>query len=305
MNRVQSLVLRAVRRALREIDARLCQEGQRVVIDSPAPDSDPSAAAFKEFLLTLDSSSAEERAYLMMHLNRLATTLSIVPRPLRRPSRALELGCYMQMTPALKLKCGYEEIRGAYFGQLGLNVRRSASIAGREVFACDIDLFDVESDMFPYPDDCFDLVLACEIIEHLERDPMHMLLEISRVLTTDGKLLITTPNSASISSIANLLQGNRNAQVFSSYPLPEKGEIKGVHVREYTSIELQNVLNCAGFRIQQFFTTRCDASLGTWVYDLLRNEGFTTDHRGEQIYCIAAKSPNDQIVRYPDFIYAK
>jgi 2-polyprenyl-3-methyl-5-hydroxy-6-metoxy-1,4-benzoquinol methylase len=211
----------------------------------------------------------------------------------------------MQITPALKLNCGYDEVRGAYFGQAGQTVRKVATMKGREVFACDIDLFDVESDVFPYENGYFDLVLACEIIEHLERDPMHMLLEIRRVLTADGILLITTPNCASISSLANLLNGNRNADVFSAYPRPEKRESKGVHVREYTSDELYNLLCCAGFQIQQFFTTRPDPRHATWVYDLLRERGFSSEHRGEQIYCLAAKFSGAHIVRYPDFLYAE
>ncbi len=43
----------------------------------------------------------------------------------------------------------------------------------------------------------FDVALCCELIEHLAEDPMHMLLELNRVLRWGGLLILTTPNIAS------------------------------------------------------------------------------------------------------------
>jgi SAM-dependent methyltransferase len=58
-----------------------------------------------------------------------------------------------------------------------------------------------------YPDEHFDLVVACELIEHLVLDPMQMLLECGRVLAKDVALLITTPNIASHSSLCACADG--------------------------------------------------------------------------------------------------
>ncbi len=65
-----------------------------------------------------------------------------------------------------------------------------------EKFECDIDLFDAERDPFPYPDGYFSTILCCELIEHLPNDPMHMMMEINRILKTGGHLVLTTPNIA-------------------------------------------------------------------------------------------------------------
>ncbi len=126
-------------------------------------------------------------------MSRLVRTLMLVP-PGARSDAVLELGAYMQMTPALACLLGYGEVRGAYFGPLGQTDSKVSTIDGKEIFRCEVDLFDVERDRFPYEDGRFQTVLACEIIEHLVLDPMHMLLEIRRVLRSGGTLVLTTPN---------------------------------------------------------------------------------------------------------------
>ena len=56
--------------------------------------------------------------YLEIHIPRIARTLTLVPPPLSS-GRVLEMGAYMQMTPALQCVLGYTEVRGAFFGPLG------------------------------------------------------------------------------------------------------------------------------------------------------------------------------------------
>src|SRR6202171_114561 len=58
-----------------------------------------------------------------------------------------------------------------------------------QLFECTIDLFDAETDPFPYPDHRFQTVLCCEVLEHLQRAPMHMMTEIHRILQPGGTLV--------------------------------------------------------------------------------------------------------------------
>src|SRR5882757_4592831 len=148
----------------------------------------------------------DSRAYLAKHIPRLARTLALVPPP-GLSGRVLELGCYMQITPLLRRLCNYKEVRGAYYGPAGRTDRKTAQFPDGE-FSCLVDHFDAERDPFPYEGGYFDLVIAGEILEHMIYDPMHLLLESRRVLREGGTLLITTPNVASITSVAKVLDGS-------------------------------------------------------------------------------------------------
>ena len=166
-----------------------------------------------------------------------------------------------------------------------------------------MDLFDAETDAYPYADGAFHVVLACEIFEHFRVDPMHMLVESHRILRADGALLLTTPNCASIASVARALRGE-NPQVFAQYARPESGEDRAAHVREYTPSELAEALRCAGFEAEWMLTERFEGvATETWVLDLIEQAGFDPRLRGEQIYCLARKKENAGIVRYPAVLY--
>jgi ubiquinone/menaquinone biosynthesis C-methylase UbiE len=80
-----------------------------------------------------------------------------------------------------------------------------------QVFGCDISeealkmaslrgiktsTVDINNEPTPFINNYFDLVTACEVIEHLV-NPDKMLTEVYRVLKTDGYFLLSTPNLAS------------------------------------------------------------------------------------------------------------
>ena len=105
--------------------------------------------------------------------------------------------------------------------------------------------FNVEIDCFPYPDASFDLVLCCELLEHLALDPTHMLLEIHRILKPGGKVLITTPNVLVLRNIVSMLKHKRNIY----YPYSGYG-VYGRHNREWTLDEVTQIVSGCGFSIE-------------------------------------------------------
>jgi glycosyltransferase involved in cell wall biosynthesis/SAM-dependent methyltransferase len=244
------------------------------------------------------------RAYVDTHLTRLEKTLAITP-PGGVADRILEMGAYLQITPALKTKLGYGEVRGCYFGTRGETHQRSVTSESGETFECVVDLFDAEKDCFPYPDAHFSTVLCCELLEHLTSDPMHMLGEINRVLRPGGHLVLTTPNVASLRALSGILQGY-HPQLFSAYIQPRNGVVDARHAREYTPQEVKHLLENAGLEITLLETgpfREEPKPEHAWVEHLLERYMLTREHRGDGIYAVGRKIGAVR-ERYPAWLYS-
>jgi glycosyltransferase involved in cell wall biosynthesis/SAM-dependent methyltransferase len=244
------------------------------------------------------------RNYAATHLTRLEKTLAITP-PGGPNDRILEMGVYLQITPALKNRLGYGEVRGCYYGPAGQVDRRSVT-CGEEEFSCDVDLFDAEKDPFPYADDYFSTVLCCELLEHLTADPMHMMSEINRILKPGGHVLITTPNLGSLRAISGILQGYHPG-LFSAYIRPRGPgeEPEPRHNREYMTREVAQLLENSGFEVTLIetgpFLARPEPEF-TWVAQLLERYELPHSLDGDGIYAVGQKT-GPVLERYPGWLY--
>jgi SAM-dependent methyltransferase len=218
----------------------------------------------------------------------------------------LEMGAYMQITPALKFQLGYGHVRGCYFGKLGQVDHKSIVSENGRTFECDVDHFDAERDAWPYPDASFDTALCCELIEHLSADPMHMMSEINRILKPGGHLLITTPNLGSLRAIAGILQGY-HPSLFPAYirPRREGEEAEARHNREYVPMEVQRLLTDSGFEVVRLetgeFLDEPHPEHG-WINHLLERYRLHQTLRGDGIYALGRRTgPVKE--RWPAWLY--
>ena len=269
-----------------------------IIAAEPVPDVPPSDIT--AWIPSEDGS----REYVESHLTRLQRTLAITP--LAAPGdRVLEMGAYLQITPALKNRLGYCEVRGCYYGSAGRVEHRRVTSESGEEFDCAIDLFDAEKDCFPYQEESFATVLCCELLEHLTADPMHMMCEINRILKQGGHLVLTTPNVASLRALAGILQGF-HPQLFSAYIRPRNGVVDARHAREYTPEEIRQLLEVSGFQITHLetgpFRDEPKPEHG-WVEHLLDRYILTKEHRGDGIYAVGRKTGPVRS-RYPEWLYS-
>jgi glycosyltransferase involved in cell wall biosynthesis/SAM-dependent methyltransferase len=245
------------------------------------------------------------RSYVETHRTRLERTLALTP-PGGPEERVLEMGAYLQITPALKTKLGYGEVRGCYYGPSGQTDHRSVTSESGEEFRCDVDLFDAEKDAFPYPDGYFSTVLCCELIEHLPSDPMHMMCEINRILTPGGALVLTTPNIASARAVSAILQGF-HPMLFPAYIKPNpNGETDARHNREYSAREIKDLLENSGFEVAALETgpfREEPKPEHAWVEHLLDRYILPKEHRGDGIYAVGRKRRAVRD-RYPAWLYS-
>jgi len=263
----------------------------------------PAARVSAEYIMNWAKDDGA-RSYIAEHTTRLVKTLELTPEGAADQS-ILEMGAYMQITPSLKTRLGYGYVRGCYFGKLGVIEHKAAESVAGERFECDIDLFNAESDRFPYADESFDTVVCGELIEHLFGDPMHLMSEVNRILKPGGHLLITTPNIASIHGIAAILQRNHPG-FFVAYLKPSgDGTVDARHNREYAPGEIYRLMLDAGFEIVKLETGAFGEEPHPehdWVWDLLKKNSLAMDLRGDGIYCLGRKV-SGVLQRWPDWLY--
>jgi len=246
----------------------------------------------------------EGREYFEAHRTRLEKTLEFIP-PGGPCDRVLEMGAYLQITPALRTQLGYGEVRGCYYGPQGRVDHRIVTSDRGESFDCYIDQFDAETDPFPYPDAHYTTVLCCELIEHLAGDPMHMMAEINRILKPGGHLVLTTPNVVSLRAISAVLQGYHPGFFTAYVRPPDDEEPEARHNREYAPREIRRLLENSGFEVVRMetgeFREEPHPEFG-WVRHLLRHYKLETELRGDDIFVLGRKiGPVKE--RYPEWLY--
>ena len=256
-----------------------------------------------DHILGFCSQSPEARQYVQTHLGRFLKTLELVP-PGTEDDRLLEMGAYMQITPSLA-KLGYGEVRGSYLGPLGKTDTKTVRSMLGETFTCEIDLFNAESDVFPYPDNHFATVVCCELVEHLAEDPMHMMAEINRIVRPGGALVMSTPNICSYRSITAVLTGYHPG-LFAQYTARQGGNAtEPRHAREYAPRDVALLLSAAGFHVERLETGPFGLETPPrqpWLVDMLDQQGFSTELRDDTIHVVGKKTGPVR-ERYPDWLY--
>ncbi len=245
------------------------------------------------------------KGYIQTHLTRFEKTLAITP-PGGPQDRILEMGSYLQITPALHTRLGYGEVRGCYFGPAGKVDDRRIISSENEEFHCSLELFNAEKDRFPYDDGYFSTVLCCELLEHLAEDPMHMMAEINRVLAQGGHLVLTTPNISSLRAIAAILE-HYHPGFFPAYIRPPAPGVEpdARHNREYTPREVVHLLEDSGFEVVLLETGPFrdePKPEHAWVKHLLARYKVSEGLRGDGIYAVGRKKSAVR-ERYPGWLY--
>jgi ubiquinone/menaquinone biosynthesis C-methylase UbiE len=103
---------------------------------------------------------------------------------------------------------------------------------------------NIEKDKLPFSDDCIDVIVANQIMEHV-KEVYWLLHEISRTLKVGGSLIIGVPNLASLHNRLLLLFGEQ----------PSTIQNNSAHVRGYTKKDLLKLLSSCfpgGYELQLF-----------------------------------------------------
>jgi len=148
---------------------------------------------------------------------------------------------------------------------------------------------NVEIDGFPYENESFDVVIFCEVVEHLISDPVAALIEMSRILKPGGTLIVSTPNVARLENVSKMIVGANIYDPYSGY-----GPY-GRQNREFTRHELVHLLQFCGFTVDNHFTTdvHSDGALSMVPPKTLSElVSHRKDDLGQYLFCVATKSSN-------------
>lgn len=160
--------------------------------------------------------------------------------------RMLDVGAQIGAPPLYAARLGFRPAAADY----PFYASRYGKIAAEH--GVDYRECDLGSMPLPFADGAFDFVVYTDVIEHHSFSPKRVLAEISRVLAPGGRVIVTTPNHASLYNRLLLLSGKSVNDRFDSYfdaaaALPT---YLGHH-REFTRFELNLALQKTGFLVEE------------------------------------------------------
>lgn len=241
------------------------------------------------------------------HIGRHIAVVRML-KPISRPDmRAIDVASFGTILPALRDVLGIHDVTCTGIPQNGKPRQDQISINGK--ISCPFDRFDIEEE-FPYQDASFDLVIFTEVLEHISRDPMHVMAEMNRITKPQGWIALSTPNAASTHAVLCAIRGDHP---YNWSPFSKEGD-RDRHNREYTPTEVRNLLISSGYEVKELFT-RHDAyrtnpnmlrhailASGLALASLCLNRFVSPRMRGQSIFALARKvSPVRD--RFPSFLY--
>lgn len=195
------------------------------------------------------------QCYAEAHRAIFAATLQQLAAwvPPDRPLRILELGAapYAFTTHLLRtLRCEVTcvslppqvwpgEMVGVTHAQIELQI-------GDQLRRVPVALLNLERELLPFADESFDIVLCMDVLQHLGYHPTLMFCEAQRVLTRQGRLLLTVPNGLSLWRLLWLLCGIVDLDPFAARGMYERRQ------RSSTPHEVRSLVAGCGFQIERF-----------------------------------------------------
>tara|TARA_Y100000310_G_C20697231_1_gene826566 strand:- start:4124 stop:4840 length:717 start_codon:yes stop_codon:yes gene_type:complete len=184
--------------------------------------------------LKVGQSIAQKKYYDTLKWKAEANRLKLVSGLTAKsnPGKALDIGCWTGEFMSVLSKQGWQ--------CKGIDISDEVNFTKEKGFDC------VQHDVstgIPFKDKAFDLVLACEVIEHLV-DTDSFLQECKRILVKGGELIVSTPNVASLHNRFILLRGG--------YPHNLSYNCIGEsHVRAFNQEKLLDIIKENGFSIKK------------------------------------------------------
>lgn len=107
----------------------------------------------------------------------------------------------------------------------------------------------------PFARESLDFLVFAEVLEHLKLSPIPVLELLATLLRPGGRLILTTPNVSRLAHLEALASGENFLEPFPELPLSVDATDFIEHVREYSIREVIEVVEAAGFGVDNVLMT--------------------------------------------------
>jgi SAM-dependent methyltransferase len=203
-------------------------------------------------LSTLNDPSREPTQYPKRHRHEYIRTVQDCVDHFGRQKevRVLEIGAFFGVVCICLAKLGYR-VTGADVPEYMTVPEHRRRFESHGVSVAEVRLEDF---LLPFEDQAFDAVIMCEVLEHLNFNPLPLIKEINRISVDGALFYLSLPNQASVYNRLALLRG-RSIQIsvedFFAQLDPASGTIANGHWREYTTEDIRVMLSRLGFSIKR------------------------------------------------------
>jgi 2-polyprenyl-3-methyl-5-hydroxy-6-metoxy-1,4-benzoquinol methylase len=190
--------------------------------------------------------------------------------PGKEDVHVLEIGAYLGVVSVSLRKYGFK-VSATDLPDFASNPRLQRRYAH---YGIDLVAANLRQYKLAFPDQRFDAVVMCEVLEHLNFNPLPVIYEINRVLKPGGLLYLALPNLVCLKNRLNMVRGKSAHDPIESFFAqlnPGRNMIVGIHWREYTIAEVRAIVERLGFSIlrQAFFDLSVPANDG-WLLTLTK-----------------------------------
>jgi glycosyltransferase involved in cell wall biosynthesis/SAM-dependent methyltransferase len=216
-------------------------------LDLPTGESLDSILSYLQKYYVEGSTKEEVENYLKEDFKRFLYTLQLIPK---ESGKLLEIGANPYfMSLLVKKYTNYDLYCSNYFGESwpAYSTQKLINVDNKSI-EFPFYNFNIENDKAPFDSHTFDVILFCEVIEHLILDPVNAVMHIKNVLKPNGYLILTTPNVDRLENVARILAGANIYDPYSGYG------VYGRHNREYNRHEIYLLLTHLGFDVETIFT---------------------------------------------------
>jgi SAM-dependent methyltransferase len=267
-------------------------------LELPAGETEESLFDYLRSFQFEDGPSAEMHTYLKQDFRRFLYTLGLIPKG---EGNLLEIGANPYFTSLLIKKfTNYNLYCTNFFDEDESTAPEQTKINkdGEKITFKYVN-YNAETDDLPFDAGTFDVILCCEIIEHMTNDPVTALISLKSLLKEGGRLILTTPNVSRLENVARMITGVNIYDPYSGY-----GPY-GRHNREYNKHELHLLLTQLGFEIEEMFASDVNENeVGKAMSD--GKMLYMTNHRkydlGQYIF-IRAKNLGPANPKKPSWLY--